>query len=153
VRRRGDARRRADRCAQARLCARSLTPSPLRSPPSLSLASRRLSSSPALLSQACWALSNATSGGSAAQIAYLVGQGIVYPITKMLEVKDARIVQVALEGLENILRSGQAEADRAGGVNPHLRVCRAASMHRALAGLTAPYIRNKAVAITKKYFA
>ena len=120
----------------------------------LSLSSRRLSSPPALLPQACWALSNATSGGSAAQIAYLVGQGVVYPITKMLEVEDARIVMVALEGLENILRSGKAEADRAGGVNPHLRVCREAGVDEALLGLQhAPAnIYNKAISISDTYF-
>jgi len=55
--------------------------------------------------EACWALSNATSGGSAAQIAYLVGQGVVYPMTRMLEVEDSRIVMVALEGLENVRRA------------------------------------------------
>jgi importin subunit alpha-1 len=52
--------------------------------------------------EACWALSNATSGGSAAQIAYLVGQGAVFPMTRMLEVEDSHTVMVALEGLENV---------------------------------------------------
>jgi importin subunit alpha-1 len=60
--------------------------------------------------EACWALSNATSGGSAAQIAFLVGQGVVYPMTRMLEVEDLRLVMVALEGLENVRR---AQAPRA----------------------------------------
>ena len=52
--------------------------------------------------EACWALSNATSGGSAAQIAFLVGHGAVGPMARMLEVEDARILMVALEGLKNV---------------------------------------------------
>ena len=60
--------------------------------------------------EACWALSNATSGGSPAQIAYLVGQGVVYPVTQMLAVEDPRIVMVALEGLENVRAAMRARA-------------------------------------------
>ncbi len=55
--------------------------------------------------EACWALSNATARGAAAQIAYLVGQGVVYPMTRMLEAEDLRLVMVALEGLENVRRA------------------------------------------------
>ena len=108
--------------------------------------------------EACWALSNATSGGSAAQIAYLVGQGVVYPISQMLKVKveDQRIVMVALEGLENILRSGEAlvDATGAGGTNPHLQACREAGVDEALSELNrAPAnIFTKAAAIREAYF-
>jgi HEAT repeat protein len=52
--------------------------------------------------EACWALSSATSGGSAAQIAVLVGQGVVDPMARMLEVEDSRLITVALEGLGNV---------------------------------------------------
>jgi hypothetical protein len=60
--------------------------------------------------EACWALTNATERGAAAQIAFLVGQGVIYPMTRMLEVEDLRLVMVALEGLENVRR---AQAPRA----------------------------------------
>lgn len=32
---------------------------------------------------------------------------------------DSKIVQVALNGLENILRLGELEAKRGGGINPY----------------------------------
>merc|ERR1719473_954532 len=64
--------------------------------------------------EAAWAISNATSGGSPEQIKYLVDQGCIKPLCDLLDAKDARIVTVALEGLENILRMGQKEAERCG---------------------------------------
>jgi importin subunit alpha-1 len=64
--------------------------------------------------EAAWAISNATSGGSAEQIKYLVDQGCIKPLCDLLDAKDARIVTVALEGLENILRMGQKEAEERG---------------------------------------
>ncbi len=53
-----------------------------------------------------------------------------------------------------ILRSGKAEADRTGGVNPHLSVCREAGVDEALLLLNhAPAnIYNKALAINDTYF-
>jgi len=57
--------------------------------------------------EAAWAITNAASGGSVDQIRYLVDQGCIPPLCDLLTVLDARIVQVALNGLEHILRSGQ----------------------------------------------
>ena len=54
------------------------------------------------------AISNATSGGTADQIKYLVSQGGIKPLCDLLSCSDARIVTVALEGLENILKVGGA---------------------------------------------
>lgn len=64
--------------------------------------------------EAAWAISNATSGGTPGQIKYLVEQGCIEPLCNLLGVHDARIVSVALEGLENILRVGQKEKDTSG---------------------------------------
>lgn len=64
--------------------------------------------------EAAWAISNATSGGTPSQIKYLVEQGCIEPLCNLLNVHDARIVSVALEGLENILRVGQKEKDTCG---------------------------------------
>lgn len=61
--------------------------------------------------EAAWAISNATSGGTPEQIKYLVEQGCIEPLCNLLSVHDSRIVSVALEGLENILRVGQKEKD------------------------------------------
>ncbi|CEP16750.1 hypothetical protein [Parasitella parasitica] len=61
--------------------------------------------------EACWAIVNATSGGlnKPSQIKYLVGQGIIKPLCEMLMVLDNKIVQVALDGLENILKVGEQD--------------------------------------------
>ncbi|GJD08280.1 Importin subunit alpha [Galdieria sulphuraria] len=57
--------------------------------------------------EAAWAISNATSGGTIEQIQYLVKQGCIPPLCNLLIVSDSRIITVALEGLENILRAGE----------------------------------------------
>jgi len=54
--------------------------------------------------ESAWAISNATSGGTADQIKYLVHAGCVRPLCDLLTCADVRIVTVALEGLENILK-------------------------------------------------
>jgi len=59
--------------------------------------------------EAAWAITNATSGGSSDQVRYLVTQGCIPPMCDLLTVMDAKIVQVALSGLENILRFGEQE--------------------------------------------
>ena len=58
--------------------------------------------------EAAWAVSNATSGGTHQQISYLVEQGAIKPLCDLIVCSDARIVTVALEGLENILKVGEA---------------------------------------------
>jgi len=62
--------------------------------------------------EAAWAVSNATSGGSKEQIRYLVQEcKIVKPMCDLLTVKDSKIINVALEALENILNSGEKEQE------------------------------------------
>lgn len=67
--------------------------------------------------EAAWAISNATSGGTMEQIQYLVSQGCIPPLCNLLNVQDFRIIIVALEGLENILRVGERLA--VGGLNQY----------------------------------
>ncbi|XP_023753852.2 importin subunit alpha-1a [Lactuca sativa] len=69
--------------------------------------------------EAAWAISNATSGGSHDQIKYLVSEGCIKPLCDLLICPDPRIVTVCLEGLENILKVGEAEKNlgRSGDVN------------------------------------
>ena len=51
---------------------------------------------------------------------YLVSLGCIKPLCDLLTVMDSKIVQVALNGLENILRLGEQEGKRSGsGVNPY----------------------------------
>lgn len=60
--------------------------------------------------ESAWALSNATSGGTHEQIKYLVHLGCIKPLCDLLVCQDVRIVTVALEGLENILKVGHCSA-------------------------------------------
>jgi len=64
--------------------------------------------------EAAWALSNATSGGSPEQIRYLVNLNIIEPFCDLLSTSDTRIVLVALEGLENILKVGDRDSKESG---------------------------------------
>ena len=79
--------------------------------------------------EACWAISNATAGSVGSnpdQIRYkkikkqflliihnryLVNQGCIKPLCDLLTCGDPRVIQVSLDGLENILKVG--EMDRA----------------------------------------
>lgn len=45
--------------------------------------------------------------------------GSIKPLCDLLTLMDSKIVQVALNGLENILRLGELEAKRGGGINPY----------------------------------
>jgi len=68
--------------------------------------------------EALWAISNATSGGSPPQLAFLVNQGVIPPLCSFLKnVNNKKILMVALEGIENILRAGQKTAQGNGGRN------------------------------------
>ncbi|KAK1337972.1 hypothetical protein QTO34_001076 [Cnephaeus nilssonii] len=70
--------------------------------------------------EAAWAITNATSGGTPEQIKYLVALGCIKPLCDLLTVMDSKIVQVALNGLENILRLGEQESKQNGmGINPY----------------------------------
>lgn len=66
--------------------------------------------------EACWAISNATSGGlqKPEQIRYLVAQGCIKPLCDLLACPDNKIIQVALDGLENILKVGELDRQAAG---------------------------------------
>eukprot|EP00271_Cylindrocystis_brebissonii_P017114 TRINITY_DN430_c1_g6_i1.p1 TRINITY_DN430_c1_g6~~TRINITY_DN430_c1_g6_i1.p1 ORF type:complete len:534 (-),score=123.11 TRINITY_DN430_c1_g6_i1:916-2517(-) len=69
--------------------------------------------------ETAWAISNATSGGTHDQIKFLVQCGCIKPLCDLLNTSDARIITVALEGLENILKVGNAEMElgTTGGTN------------------------------------
>jgi len=64
--------------------------------------------------EAAWAISNATSGGSPDQLRYLISQGVIKPLCELLSCADPRIIIVALEGLENLLKVGQSDAAKYG---------------------------------------
>ncbi|GMI34511.1 hypothetical protein TrCOL_g1265 [Triparma columacea] len=67
--------------------------------------------------EAAWAISNATSGGKPNQIKFLVQQGCIRPLCDLLTVVDTKIIEVALDGLENILKVGEADSKANGTSN------------------------------------
>lgn len=106
--------------------------------------------------EAAWAISNATSGGTPIQIKYLVEQGCIEPLCSLLTVHDARIVSVALEGLENILRVGQKEKDTSGAeFNEYARSIEAVAGLDKIEGLqqhSNQEVYEKAVRILEVFF-
>ncbi|XP_065057257.1 importin subunit alpha-7-like [Rhopilema esculentum] len=67
--------------------------------------------------EAAWAITNATSGGTSKQIKYIASQGCIKPLCDLLSVMDTKIVLVALNGLDNILKIGEKEAKSIGSPN------------------------------------
>lgn len=50
---------------------------------------------------------------------YVIDQGAIPPLCELLSVTDTKIIQVAFNGLENILKLGAIEAKRTNGPNPY----------------------------------
>lgn len=69
--------------------------------------------------EAAWAISNATSGGNATQIRFLAENGVIPALCGLFSCTDPKIIMVALEGVENILKSGKREAAKSCSVNPY----------------------------------
>ncbi|RKO95908.1 importin alpha subunit, partial [Caulochytrium protostelioides] len=69
--------------------------------------------------EAAWAISNATSGGLLVpqQVHYLVSVGCLKPLCDLLGCGEARVISVALDGLENILKVGEKEKAATDGYN------------------------------------
>ena len=105
--------------------------------------------------EAAWALSNATSGGTPTQIKFLVSQGCIRPMCELLTASDAKIVTVALDGLENILKVGHEEAEQTGGDNVMARYVHEAEGLDKIENLQQHDNRDiydKALKIIEKYF-
>ena len=104
--------------------------------------------------EAAWAISNATSGGTPEQINFLVAQGCVPPLCDLLDTHDNKIVTVALEGLENILRSGLQSSED--GKNPYVLAVENAGGLDKLDNLDKLYIKKdiskRAVKILEMFF-
>ncbi|KAG2305481.1 hypothetical protein Bca4012_061769 [Brassica carinata] len=108
--------------------------------------------------EAAWAISNATSGGSHEQIQYLVAQGCIKPLCDLLICPDPRIVTVCLEGLENILKIGEADKEMGlnGGVNLYAQIIEESDGLDKIENLQSHdnnEIYEKAVKILERYWA
>lgn len=107
--------------------------------------------------EAAWAISNATSGGEDAQIRYLVLQGVIPPLCALFSCPDPKMVMVAMEAIENILRVGQKDAQAQGsdGNNQYcdyVEECGGLDNLEILQRHDNEEIYAKAVTILKNYF-
>ncbi|XP_050393133.1 importin subunit alpha-7 isoform X1 [Patella vulgata] len=105
--------------------------------------------------EAAWAITNATSGGYPEQIRFLVDQGCIPPLCDLLTVMDSKIVQVALNGLENILRLGEQDKKNTNNVNTYavlVEECYGLDKIEFLQSHENREIYQKAFDIIEKYF-
>merc|ERR1719411_1378917 len=108
--------------------------------------------------EAAWAISNLTSGGNDVQIKFLVHQQAIPPLCALFGSSNSRIVMVALEGIENILRVGANEASKnPDGRNRHadlVEECNGVDKLEALQSKedVEVEIYEKAAFLVKKYF-
>mmetsp|Transcript_12468 Transcript_12468/g.22326 ORF Transcript_12468/g.22326 Transcript_12468/m.22326 type:complete len:518 (-) Transcript_12468:116-1669(-) len=107
--------------------------------------------------EAAWAISNATSGGTAEHIQYLVDSGCIPPLCNLLSVNDQKIVTVALEGLENILKIGDVQKSMPGGTGqnmyaPLIEAAGGVDKLEDLQGHPDTNIYNKTVSILEVFF-
>ena len=106
--------------------------------------------------EAAWAISNAIQGGTPQQIKYLVEVGCIRPLCDLLTVADARIITVALEGLENILKVGHEEVRL--GIEAENEMLHLLDEATGLAkiddlqGHASEDVRDKATAVIETYF-
>ncbi|KAK9692147.1 hypothetical protein RND81_09G243600 [Saponaria officinalis] len=108
--------------------------------------------------EAAWAISNATSGGAPDQIRFMVSQGCIKPLCDLLICPDPRIVTVCLEGLENILKVGEADKDMGanGGINIYAQMideCEGLDKIENLQSHDNNEIYEKAVKVLEKFWA
>ncbi|KAG9511401.1 Importin subunit alpha-7, partial [Fragariocoptes setiger] len=107
--------------------------------------------------EAAWAITNATSGGSVQQVRYLVEVGSIQALCDLLGVVDNKMVHVALNGLENILRAGELISKEQNGsnVNPYsilVEQCGGLDKIEYLQSHENPDIYQKAYNMIEKYF-
>ena len=110
--------------------------------------------------EAAWAISNFTSGGTPEQIKLLVNEGCIGPLSDLLGADDPKIVNVALEGLENILKVGKKDEllgnGKASGDENHMAKCirdvHGLSPLASLRAHTTESIKTKAMKILETYF-
>lgn len=62
--------------------------------------------------EAAWAISNLTIGGNKEQVATLIKAGVIPPFCDLLSCKDATVIQVVLDGINNMLKMAGAEVDQ-----------------------------------------
>jgi len=105
--------------------------------------------------EAAWGLSNATSSGSGDQIRNLVEEGIIEPMCELLSSSDPKLIMVALDALDNILKNGEREAKDKTGINPYthkVEACGGLDKIESLQMNGNATVYEKAVSVLENYF-
>ncbi|ETN64894.1 importin alpha-7 subunit [Anopheles darlingi] len=102
--------------------------------------------------EAAWAITNATSGGTVEQIKHLVDAGCIPPMCELLTVMDPKIVTVALNGLENILKAGNQQQTKPNPYAVMIEECYGLDKLEFLQSHLNNDIYEKAFSIIQKYF-
>eukprot|EP01095_Lingulamoeba_sp_RSL-Kostka_P015463 TRINITY_DN7121_c0_g1_i1.p1 TRINITY_DN7121_c0_g1~~TRINITY_DN7121_c0_g1_i1.p1 ORF type:complete len:525 (+),score=233.87 TRINITY_DN7121_c0_g1_i1:95-1669(+) len=104
--------------------------------------------------EAAWAIANATSSGNKNQVQVLVEEGCIPPLCELLYAPDARVIAVALEGLENIIEFGEEDKIQ-NGTNEYISLIEEADGVEKIESLQSHPNRSifgKATSIIDKYF-
>lgn len=90
--------------------------------------------------EAAWAISNLTISGKKEQVAYVVEMGVLPPFCNLLSVKDAQVVNVVLDGINNILKMAADDVDQ---ICQIIEECggKLISSHNSLAGCRCDNLR------------
>ena len=105
--------------------------------------------------EAAWAIANACSGGNHHQIAYLVGLKCIPSLCELLDPKiDAKTIQVALDSISNILKSGAAITSKPSDNNPFVEQVEEYGLDQLTLLQDSPIkaIYESAVEILEQYF-
>lgn len=106
--------------------------------------------------EAAWALSNATSSGTDEQLEYLVDQGCIPPLCDLFRFPEPKVVSVALEGIENILKAGR-RIQKKNGLSTNrfaeaVELCHGMDYMESLQEIDEDEVADKAAELLREYF-
>lgn len=61
--------------------------------------------------EAAWAITNLTISGNSQQVDCVINAGVVAPLCALLSCQDSQVIQVVLDGLQNMLKIAGPEVD------------------------------------------
>lgn len=106
--------------------------------------------------EAVWAVTNAASGGTKDQIRFMIQLGCIKPMCDLLAEQDMKTIDVALNGLDIILKLGKSDAKAAHDhQNPYSLVmeeCAGLDKLEALQSHTNQEIYEKSLNLLERYF-